>query len=350
MKGIVKRWGLPLAMVCGLAIYYLIEWLPLSQEAYDGVYAVVSHYVQPVLIFVMLWLSFMKVKLREMKPRRWHLWLLLLQAGCFLVCSFGAMLSPYYGMKILSEGAMLAFVCPTATAAAVVTGKLGGSVSGVVTYLMLCNLMVSLLAPAVLPLVEPHEGMSFLPSFLLILRKVFPLLICPLLLAQGVRYLLPKVYRRVMRYPDLAFQVWLPALALAITVTVRSIALSTVDWRYMVGLAAVSAVCCVMQFALGKWLGGRYDGGGQAGRDGAGLDAGGETACHGGHEGGGQAGRNDGMQPSIRVTAGQAFGQKNTVFVIWLGLVFLDPVTSVVGGFYSVWHNLVNSWQLRKSK
>lgn len=338
MKGIVKRWGLPLAMICGLAIYYLIEWLPLSQEAYDGVYAVVSHYVQPILIFVMLWLSFMKVKLREMKPRRWHLWLLLLQAGCFLVCSFGAMLSPNYGMKILSEGAMLAFVCPTATAAAVVTGKLGGSVSGVVTYLMLCNLMVSLLAPAVLPLVEPHDGMSFLPSFLLILRKVFPLLICPLLLAQGVRYLLPKVYRRVMRYPDLAFQVWLPALALAITVTVRSIALSTVDWRYMVGLAAVSAVCCVMQFALGKWLGGRYDGGGQAGRNDAVLDDGGGTACHGG------------VQPSIRVTAGQAFGQKNTVFVIWLGLVFLDPVTSVVGGFYSVWHNLVNSWQLRKCK
>ena len=49
---------------------------------------------------------------------------------------------------------------------------------------------------------------------------------------------------------------------------------------------------------------------------------------------------------SIAVTAGQAFGQKNTVFVIWLGLIFLDPVTSVVGGFYSVWHNTVNSWQL----
>lgn len=349
-------------MVMGVAIYYLIELLPLSYEAHEEVYVVVSHYIQPVLIFTMLWLSFMKVKPREMRPCRWHFWLLLMQAECFLLCSVMALLSPSNGVKILCEGAMLAFICPTATAAAVITGKLGGSVSGVVTYLMFCNLMVSLLAPAVLPLVEPHEGMTFVPSFLMILRKVFPLLICPLLLAQGVRYLLPKVYRRVMRYPDLAFHVWLPALALAITVTVRSIVLSTVDWRYMVGLALISGVCCMTQFALGKWLGGRYDGGGQAGRDGgyegggqAGRDgavlvAGGETACNGGHDGGGQAGRNDGAQPSIRVTAGQAFGQKNTVFVIWLGLVFLDPVTSVVGGFYSVWHNLVNSWQLRKCK
>jgi BASS family bile acid:Na+ symporter len=48
------------------------------------------------------------------------------------------------------------------------------------------------------------------------------------------------------------------------------------------------------------------------------------------------------------ITAGQAFGQKNTVFIIWMGLVFLNPVTSVVGGFYSIWHNLVNSYQLYK--
>ena len=48
------------------------------------------------------------------------------------------------------------------------------------------------------------------------------------------------------------------------------------------------------------------------------------------------------------ITAGQAMGQKNTVFAIWMGLMFLDPVTSVTGGFYSIWHNIVNSWQLYK--
>jgi len=215
------------------------------------------------------------------------------------------------GAKVLAEGAMLALICPTATASAVITGKLGGSTSGVVTYLILCNLMVSLVAPAIFPLVEPASGHTFLWSFLTILRKVFPLLICPLFLAWIVRFFLPKVHWFLLRFPDLSFYIWIVALALAITVTVHSIVVSTVSFWYMVGLAIISCLCCLLQFYLGKRLGSRYS-------------------------------------QETRITAGQAFGQKNTVLIIWMGQVFLNPVTSVVGGFYSVWHNIINSYQLYK--
>lgn len=315
----VKTWSLPIAMIGGALGYFLFISLPLDAKVHSLAYIMISRYIQPILIFMMLFLSFLKVRPREMKPQRWHLWVLLLQAGLFVFFSLIAMMINDYSLRILCEGAMLAFICPTATASAVITGRLGGSISGVVTYLMLCNLMVSLLAPAFLPLVEPSQGLTFLSSFLLIIGKVFPLLICPLLLAQLVRYRLPKLFKRLMRYPNLAFNIWLPALALAITVTVRSIMHSSVDWRYMVALALISGGCCLLQFWLGRRVGARYDRGGEP-------------------------------QYSVSVTAGQAFGQKNTVFVIWMGLVFLDPITSVVGGFYSVWHNIVNSWQLYKVK
>ena len=46
------------------------------------------------------------------------------------------------------------------------------------------------------------------------------------------------------------------------------------------------------------------------------------------------------------VTGGQALGQKNTVFAIWLAYTFFTPVTAIAGGFYSLWHNVVNTWQL----
>lgn len=308
-----KNWALPISMISGALAYFLMSSLPLPSAAKQAVGELISDIIQPTLIFCMLFLSFIKVSVREMRPRRWHLWVLVLQAGCFIACSMAALMCGDYGMKVLCEGAMLAFICPTATASAVITGKLGGSVSGVVTYLLVCNLMVSVIAPLFFSLVEPHAGLSFLPSFLLIMSKVFPLLICPLLLALGVRYLLPKLHRKLMNYPNLSFDIWVVALALAIAVTVRSIVHSAVDWRYMVGLALISGVCCIIQFWLGRKVGRRYD---------------------------------RGESTSIEVTAGQAFGQKNTVFVIWMGLVFLDPVTSVVGGFYSVWHNTVNSWQL----
>ena len=52
-----------------------------------------------------------------------------------------------------------------------------------------------------------------------------------------------------------------------------------------------------------------------------------------------------------RITVAQSLGQKNTVFAIWMGYTFLTPVTSIAGGFYSVWHNVYNSYQLaRKAK
>lgn len=314
MKQFLRNWALPISMLSGIVAYFLFAALPLSEATQGAVLSAISGVVQPILLFCMLFLSFIKVRPREMRPRRWHLWVLLLQAGCFIACSMLAMLfDDWKGMKILCEGAMLAFICPTATASAVIVGKLGGSISGVVTYIMMCNLMVSVLAPALLTLVEPSAGLDFITSFLMILGKVFPLLIFPLLTAWGVRYGWRPMHQKLMQHPDLSFYIWAVALALAIAVTVRSIMHSEVSVWYMVGLAIISGICCLIQFALGKRVGSLYD-------------------------------------KETRITAGQAFGQKNTVFVIWLGLIFLDPVTSVVGGFYSVWHNTVNSYQLYKAR
>ncbi|MCF0178415.1 MAG: transporter, partial [Bacteroidales bacterium] len=70
-------------------------------------------------------------------------------------------------------------------------------------------------------------------------------------------------------------------------------------------------ICCILQFAIGQGIGSRYD---------------------------------------DRITCGQSFGQKNTVFLIWMASTFLTPITAVVGGLYSIWHNIVNSWQLYKHK
>ena len=306
-----RNWTLPISMLLGVVGYFVFHFLPVTGEVRSLTFVAISRWIQPVLLFTMLFLSFCKVKPSELRPHKWHLRVLCEQASFFIIFSLLAMLAKDEGVKVLCEGAMLTFICPTATASAVITGKLGGSTSGVVTYLLLCNLMVSLLAPFFLSLVEPHPELDFLTSFFMIMGKVFPLMICPLLTAWVVRYLLPKFHRFILKFPDLSFNIWFVALALAIAVTVRSIMHSSVSFWYLFGLAAVSCVGCLVQFWRGRTVGGKY----------------GKEAA---------------------ITAGQAFGQKNTVFVIWLGLVFLNPVTSVVGGFYSVWHNTVNSYQLYK--
>ncbi|MCF0179041.1 MAG: transporter [Bacteroidales bacterium] len=298
-------------MTLGVVCYFIFHFLPVSGELRSFTFNAVSHWIQPMFLFFMIFLSFIKVKPSELRPHKWHLRVLGEQAAFFILASFLAMLVKHEGLKVLCEGAMLAFICPTATASAVVVGRLRGSVSGVVTYILLVNLMVSVLAPCLLTLVEPREGLDFTTSFFMIMGKVFPLLICPLLTAWVVRYLIPSVYHWLLKFPDLAFNIWFISLALAIAVTVRSIMHSNVSVWYLVGLALISLVCCLIQFWRGRSIGKKY-----------GTEA--------------------------AITAGQSFGQKNTVFIIWLGLVFLNPVTSVVGGFYSLWHNTVNSYQLYK--
>ena len=46
------------------------------------------------------------------------------------------------------------------------------------------------------------------------------------------------------------------------------------------------------------------------------------------------------------ITAGQALGQKNSGFLIWLGYSWMTPVSSVAGGLYSIWQNLFNALEL----
>jgi BASS family bile acid:Na+ symporter len=98
---------------------------------------------------------------------------------------------------------------------------------------------------------------------------------------------------------------------MAIAVSTKSIMHTTVSIWCQVGIAAASLLACIAQFAFGKHYG---------------------------------------QKSGERISAGQACGQKNTVFAIWLGYTFLDPVTALAGGFYSIWHNVINSYQLYKMR
>jgi hypothetical protein len=46
------------------------------------------------------------------------------------------------------------------------------------------------------------------------------------------------------------------------------------------------------------------------------------------------------------ITAGQAFGQKNTSLGVWMANTFLDPMSSLGAAAYILWQNIFNSVQL----
>ncbi len=295
-------------MLSGVVAYCIYEALDPSPSA-RAIARGAAATLQPLLIFTMLFLTFCKFDPRHVRLRRWHLWLLLIQCGLFGIISLILMALPYSGMRIALEGAMICLICPTATAAAVVTRKLGGDMAGITTYTILINMAAAVIVPALLPFVHPNPAITSLSASMMILAKVCPLLLMPLLLAWVIRYTMPALLDKLVKASDAPFYLWLVALALAIAVTARSIANTDVDIATQLWLVGVSLACCIFQFYIGRKVGARY----------------GET-----------------------VTAGQALGQKNTVFAIWMGYTFFTPITSIAGGFYSIWHNVANSYQLYK--
>lgn len=130
----LKDWTLPVAMLTGTLVYFLFARIPFLAPAKPLMNEVVA-VLTPLLIFAQLLLTFCKVEVRELKPKAWHAWLILFQ---LFSCLLMAVLLVYCPMNMVYhevfEGAMVCLICPTATAAAVITGKLGGSASSLTTY------------------------------------------------------------------------------------------------------------------------------------------------------------------------------------------------------------------------
>jgi len=310
IKKFLRDWMLILGIAAGVGLYILYANLPFLHPAGPFLKGFCTR-IQPTLLFAMLFLSFCKIEPRDIRPRRWHLWLLLVQGSLFIAIAMILATHPAIPFRLGIEALMLCLICPTATACAVVTGKLGGDMAGAVTYTIFINLLVAVLVPLFVPLIHPMEGLTFFSAFLKILGKVFPLLIMPCLLAWAVRYFAPRLHKWLLGFTDLAFYIWAVSLTLAILMSTRAIFHSTEGAAVLLDIAVASLIACIFQFWAGKRLGAPY----------------------------GQ-----------KITAGQSLGQKNTVFGIWMAYTFLDPVTSVAGGFYSLWHNVYNTWQLYQTR
>ncbi len=289
----LKNWTLPLAMLAGGIGFPIFRHLS---------------FLTPYLIFTMLLLTFCKVPFEDLKFRPVHIWLLIIQIGGAIAVYL--LLSP---MNVLvAEGAFICVIAPTATAAAVITDKLGGSAGSLISYTLLANLGTAIAAPALFPLIHPlsHE-MSFSMAFLLILQKVFPLLICPFIAAILLRRFTPSIHKILTSYNETAFYLWAVALIVVMAQTVNTLINEPEDgWTEIWIALAAGAVCC-LQFYFGKRIGSRY---------------------------------------RERISGGQSLGQKNTILAIWMAHVYMSPITAIGAGSYVVWQNIINSWQLWKQR
>ena len=333
-----KQWLLPIAIVFGISLYLLYHFTTFLRP-WGGILHVAASEGQRLVIALLLFFQFVQISPHDLGLKRWHLGALLFQVAGFLLCALGSALTPDGPLRILLECAMICLICPTAAAAGVITKKLDGDLPATMSYIVIVNAAATFLIPMVIPMIRPAADLGFWAYVGRIAWKIFPILILPGLLAWTIRYTTRRLQRVLMRWSRYTFYIWFFGLTLAMVLSTRALLVSRLGGGTIALIVLVSMATCALQFLAGRRIGRRAAGAGEAnGADGTDVASGGVSGAAGG-----ASGASDGQ---TAITAGQALGQKNTGFLIWLGYNYLTPVTSVAGGLYAIWQNLFNSWEL----
>ncbi|CCX48839.1 putative uncharacterized protein [Bacteroides sp. CAG:927] len=284
----IKPFMLPIAMAGGLVFH----------EYMDKV-----QFLAPYLIFIMLFITFCRIKPKEIRitSLSWHL------LAVQVLGAIGLYLALLPVDKTVAQGLFICVFCPTATAAPVITGMLGGSVPRLATFSIVSNMTVAALAPILFSLMG-NTDVAFFGALRYIAANVVPLIVLPLAAAWVLMGVAPKVHKAVAEKQSISFYIW--ALSLFIVVG-RAVSFVMAEPPSMIPemviIALGSGVVCVAQFWIGRRVG---------------------------------AGNGD------KIAGAQGLGQKNTVLAIWMALTYLNPVASVGPAAYIAWQNTINSLQL----
>ena len=309
-------------------------------------------WLMPPLICLMLFFTFCKINPLDLRLRKWHGIVLAVQMVLTAVVYYGLLaigerlLAMGYGLTegdiaLVAQGLMVCVIMPTATAAPIIAGKLGGSIQNLTTFSLLSNIATAVIVPAFLPVVHTEAGIEFVAAMLLILRRVTPMLLGPFVAAWLLRLVYewyykqkgtPRRFTLSKRWASMPFYLWILLLIVLISQITYTLLTQEYSGWAIVALCVGSLVACLLQFMLGRWIGYRFPATSH-GADYQDILINPAAAAYS-------------IAQKSRITAGQAFGQKNTALGIWMAQMYLHPLSSIGPAAYIIWQNLLNSYQL----
>ncbi|MBR1426837.1 MAG: transporter [Paludibacteraceae bacterium] len=326
-RNIASSVALPAAMLVGIAGF------PLFRHLMPAL---------PWMIFLMLFFTFCKIDPMDLRLHRWHWIVLTAQILLTLITYYGLLYTTHD--VLLAQGLMACFIMPTATAAPVIAGKLGGSIQNLTTFTLLSNFATAVIVPAFFPLVNPASGITFVHAGLLILSKVGPLLLLPFFLAWALRLTYNALHRRTgdptpfhlpASLSQIPFWLWVGTLVILMGNITHTMVHAQYSGWTVLWLLVGALLACLLQFFLGKYIGRRFP-----------------STSHGTDY------RDVLLNPATaptdpagitQITAGQAFGQKNTSLGVWMAQTYLCPLAALGPAAYIVWQNLFNAAQIARA-
>lgn len=291
--------------------------------------------ILPWLIFFMLFFTFCKVNPLDLRLHKWH-WIVLISQLTLSFLSYFLVIH-FTHNNLLAQGLLMCFIMPTATAAPIIAGKMGGSIQNLTTFTLLSNFATAIVVPATFPLINPAADMTFWSAFLLILSRIAPLLLGPFFLAWILRLIYQKRTKQEFVLPVklavIPFYLWVASIVVLTSVVTETVLTTLYSLlNTILTLLVLSFFACLIQFGLGKLIG-YYLPAASKGRDYQ------DVLIN-------PAAAPKTMAGVSSITAGQAFGQKNTSLGVWMAQTYLNPMAALGAASYIIWQNIFNSLQL----
>ena len=302
----IKQWTLLCAIVFGSIVYLVFTHVAVLTPFGDYIGPKLVTLL-PVNIFLMLYITFCKIQMNDLTPRKWHFILQCIRTLLAALSVVAANLCTDPTYKLIWEGVFICVICPTAAAAPVIVDKLGGSIASLTVYLLIANGFTSIIIPLFFPLMEKGADITFAMAAWMVLKRVLTVLVIPLGLALCSRKFLPNFVAWLKTKRNIAFYLWSFNLSIIMGLAMQNIMNAPVSGWVLATLCIIPLLLAIFQFSMGNLVGYRY---------------------------------------GDSIGAGQALGQKNTVVGIWLTLSFLNPYAAIAPCVYVIWQNIINAVQL----
>lgn len=313
IKKFLKDWTLPSAIMTGTVLYFIFAYIP-ALDAAATFFNPVFDTIFPFFMGMILFTTFCKVDFHKMRPTAWHWIITVFQVVITAAIAAVILIAGFTGNDIIiAESILTCVIAPGAAAAAVVTAKLGGNLESMTTYTFISNFITALLVPTVFPLIDSTLEISFMQAFLAILYKVCLVLVIPMIGAYFVKHYMKSLHAWIISIEDLSFYMWGISLSIVTGSTVKYIVHAGTTVSFVLVIAAISLIICLVQFVIGRYVGHFFN---------------------------------------ATIESGQGLGQKNTAFAVWIAYTYLTPLCAVGPGCYILWQNAINSleiWHHRKN-
>jgi len=250
------------------------------------------------LVMTMLFFAFLGIEFNPRLFQRSVLWVLAANTAVAFI-GYGIFVSSNITLAL---AAFMTGIAPSAIAAPVLIGFIEGQVEYVLAAVLLTNVSSAVIIPLALPSLV---GEVVPISVWVVLQSSLIVMFVPLILAKLAVRLPSGAQTFIRKGKRFSFPLWLIGLFLVSAKASDFLRNeNTGSLTILMYIALISLGICVVNFALGAWIGGRQ----------------------------------------YRKEASQALGQKNLSFVIWIALAFINPLVAMGPTFYILYHHLYNSW------